>query len=138
MHIRKSPDTGTCNGTLCTKGAVLGEVVQASLRMANAIISNDCLTVLTLAYYDEHSSMTDLLDILSRTIYADRIDERAMASLTCRSTTLELLKSSSDIQDVAGLLSLIESASGIDVGEKLESESDKFVKKFLGVVQDIV
>lgn len=128
-----SSENGACDGSLYVKGIILGEITQKSTRVANAIITEDCLDILGRIPRDQQSNVTNLPDIIWRTLCADRDDREELALLDYRSAMLYLLGHSSEVP-ISGDLETVKIVPGIDVEEILETEPPKDVKNFLGVV----
>jgi hypothetical protein len=63
--LGKIETSGACNGSLYAKGIVLGEITRRSTRMANGIVTNECLNMLRTKPSDPQLSFDNLSDYLA-------------------------------------------------------------------------
>jgi Heterokaryon incompatibility protein (HET) len=131
-------EDGTCDGSLHARGIILGEVTQRSTRLANAIITKECLRILGAVSRKSHSSVIHLPDTIRRTLCADRNEKGEPASRIYRVAMLHLLQISSETSASGDTTDLLDRMSSIDVEDLLETELPDHVKEFLKVIRDVL
>ncbi|KAK7917700.1 hypothetical protein PG985_011308 [Apiospora marii] len=113
------------NGSLYAKGIVLGEVQQASTRMAVGIVLKECLEMIGGIVRGDIGNICDVSDHLWRILCANRDGNANGAPFLYRSSLLQLL---AQVEDVGSL----------DTQELLSSVQDNHVADFLQRVQAVV
>jgi hypothetical protein len=136
--IGRSKDEGTCTGSLYAKGIILGEIDQVSTRMANAIVTKECLKILGTISRNPHSGLVNLPDAIWRTMCADRDDRMERAPSFYQLAMLHLLQISSKAPEADESHNLFEHMHSIDIEELLDTEQPDYVKRYLEVVRDVI
>lgn len=131
-------EKGVCDGSLCVRGISLGKVVQRSTRLANAIITRECLEILGTVSYNAESDVVEMPETIWRTLCADRDDKGEPAPSSYRQAMLYLLDISFDSSKPFNPRNLLEHISSIDIEELMETDMPENVKAFLMVVQGII
>lgn len=147
-HLRTLPqarigrDSGLhCNGSLHVKGLILGKVVRVSMRMANAMITKDCLQILCSPQDAGSSRPGSVPATIWRTLCADRDDKGEEAPIVYRSAMAHLLYLSRDEYDVLERpeqASLLSNITSIDIEELLSTDLNDHVRTYLEIVRDVV
>jgi heterokaryon incompatibility protein (HET) len=130
-----------CDGSLYIKGFVLGKVVKTSMRMANSMITKECLQLL--ASFANNASLRpfSVPDVIWRTLCADRDDKGDPAPTFYRSAMSHLLQLSSEIPEAGDVTkhdNFFDNISSIDVEELLDTDLHDHVRTFLEIVRDVV
>jgi hypothetical protein len=136
--IGKSKDEGSCTGSLYAKGIIIGEIDQVSTRMANAIVTKECLETLGTISRNPHSGLVNLPDAIWRTLCADRDDRMERAPSFYQLAMLHLLQISSQAPEADESDNLFEHMYSIDIEELLDTEQPDYVKRYLQVVRDVI
>ena len=129
---------GTCNGSLYVRGIILGEIAQRSTRLADAIVTKECLELLGTISRKPHSNLFDVPDTIWRTLCADRDEKGEPAPRFYRVAMLELLKISSEDTQPGDSTNMLDHLSSIDIEELLDTEIPGYVKQFLIVIRNTV
>ncbi|KIW14239.1 hypothetical protein PV08_07021 [Exophiala spinifera] len=129
---------GTCDGSLHARGIILGEIAERSTRLANAIVTRECLSILGTISRNPHSSLIDLPDTIWRTLCADRDGKGELAPRFYRVAMLHLLQISFMTPKPGESTNLLDHMSSIDIEELLGNEVADHVKNFLMVVRDVI
>jgi hypothetical protein len=129
---------GACDGSLHARGIILGEVAKRSTRLADAVITKECLEILGSASSKSPSNIMSLLDTIWRTLCADRDDKGDPAPRVYRAAMLHLLQINSEISIPGESTNLLDHISSIDIVELLDTEIPDHVKTFLLVIRDII
>jgi hypothetical protein len=135
VHIGRNARSNTPNGSLYAEGITLGEISQRSTRMADAIITQECLDILGT---DQQSNLVGLPDVIWRTLCADRDGRGGRAPSCFQSAMRHVLELNSEGPATADSPDVVETTSNIDVEEILDTEFPGLVKEFLTVVRDVV
>jgi len=138
VSVGRNEDDGACDGSLYAKGIILGEIARRSTRLANAIITKECLEILGTISRKFHSDLINLPDTIWRTLCADRDDRDQPAPSVYRVAMLHLLQISSKTPKPKDSTNLLEHMSSIDIEELLDTEIPDHVKKYLAVVRDVI
>lgn len=131
-------EEGHCDGTLQTKGLVIGEIVDRSARMADGIISKECINILRSRSDIQEPRSDELPDVIWRALCADRDDKGDRAPYSYHDAMLHLLRIDSDERYHGDTFSLLETMSSIDAEELLDTGLPEYVEQFLRVTRDIV
>jgi hypothetical protein len=126
--------SGSCDRSLYARGIVLGEIAQRSTRLADAIITKECLEVLGKSSRPSGTGRINLPDTIWRTLCAGRGGKGESVQRFFRAAMLHLLQISSP----EGAEDLLEHMSSIDIEELLETNIPDHVKRFLEVVRDVI
>ena len=137
VYLGNDSSTGTWNGSLSAKGIILGEITHRSTRMAEAIISNDCLSMLGMRSFDPQTHFTQLPDTVWRSLCANRANGKP-APHYFRSATIQILQLSLANSEPEYYNDNARYNMSIDVEELLERELPKEVEEFLRSTRDIV
>jgi len=129
---------GIRNGSLHIKGVFLAEVTHASSRMAEAVITRECLGLLGTISRKPHSRHINLPDSIWRTLCANRDDRGDAAPRAYRVAMLDLLHIHFGSTATDTSTNLLEHMSSIDIEELLEIGIPEHVKKYLVVVRDVI
>ena len=138
VSVGRNEDNGACDGSLYARGIVLGEVARRSTRLADAIITKECLQVLGTIFRKPQSDLISLPDTIWRTLCADRDDRGEPAPPVYRVAMLHLLQISSETTKPGDSANLLEHMSSIDIEELLDTKIPDHVKKFLEVARDVI
>jgi hypothetical protein len=126
--------TENCPKSIFVKGVLLTEVLQRSLRMANAIVTAESMKVLEEAHLAQ-----DLPDYLRRTLCADRDDKGDPAPEYYKDAMREIVRISAHNNIMSKSVRIHYTGISIDVEELLEYKHlSKLSKDFLVVVRDVV
>ncbi|KAF7522444.1 hypothetical protein G7054_g12127 [Neopestalotiopsis clavispora] len=133
-----SHDGGTFDGSLSIRGVILGEIIRASMRMANAIITKECLEILRLSpsYLDPTLELID--PAIWRTLCADRDKEGNPAPRSYASAFARLLKESSQSGADAEPAEVWDGFAIIDIEDRVSSDALHEHINYLEVVRDTV
>jgi hypothetical protein len=134
VSIGEKAASGSCYRSLYARGIVLGKIAQRSTRLANAIITKECLMVLDKSPRPFDIGRTNLPDTIWRTLCAGRGEKGEPVQPFYRAAMLHLLQISSP----EGEDDLIEHMSSIDIEELLETDIPDHVRRFLEVVRDVI
>ncbi|PQE28209.1 heterokaryon incompatibility -domain-containing protein [Rutstroemia sp. NJR-2017a BBW] len=137
VSVRRNDD-GTCNGSLEARGFVIGEVAQRSTRLANAILTKECLQLLGTIVFRPHVNVTSVPDTIWRTVCADRDGKGGPAPRSYQLALLSLLQISSEIPETGDSINLLDHISSIDIEELLDTYISLDVREFLVVVRDVI
>ncbi|PQE24952.1 hypothetical protein CJF32_00007294 [Rutstroemia sp. NJR-2017a WRK4] len=137
VSVRRNDD-GTCNGSLKVRGFVLGEVAQRSTRLANAILTKECLQLLGTIVFKPHVTRMSLPDTIWRTVCADRDGKGEPAPRSYHLALLNLLQINSEIPEAGDSINLLDHISSIDIEEVLDTDIPLYVREFLVVVRDVI
>jgi Heterokaryon incompatibility protein (HET) len=129
IRIGKDSKTKACNGSLYAKGIIIGEVKHRSTRMADAIVSKECLNMLSHGTGWRSADHTSVPDIIWRTLCGNRDDKGNPAQSIYHFAMLELLQL---VRGVSG------SISSIDVEELLKTPIPNDVAEYLRIVREVV
>jgi hypothetical protein len=124
-------DKGIRKGALIAKGIIIGKVMQRSARMAGAIASRDCLTILG-ATPDGPSQTT------WRILCANRDTAGKRAGEECQRAFQLLVKLSTECREPSGPLSAFDEVYCVDLEYLLSTESSSNLREFLEVSRDTV
>ncbi|KAM3081746.1 hypothetical protein ACMFMG_005192 [Clarireedia jacksonii] len=134
VSVRRN-EHGACDGSLDARGIILGEVAQRSTRLANAIITKECLQLLGTVSRKPHSNIISPSDTIWRTLCADRDGKGEPAPGLFRVAMLHLLQLSTEIPESGNLL---DHMSSIDIEELIDTDIPDHVRTFLAVVRDVI
>ncbi|PQE04506.1 hypothetical protein CJF31_00007327 [Rutstroemia sp. NJR-2017a BVV2] len=137
VSVRRNKD-GACNGSLDVMGLVLGEIAQRSTRLANAILTKECLQLLGTIAFKPHLTLMSLSDTIWRTVCADRDGKGEPAPRAYRLAMLNLLQISSEIPETGDSTNLLDHISSIDIEELLDTDIPLYAREFLVVVRDVI
>lgn len=136
VHIGESAALSACDGSLYAKGIILGKIAQRSTRMADAIITQECLNILRTNSLHQQSSLVSLPDVIWATLCADRDNNGGRAPSSFRSAMLHVLQLGSSNTTTTDPLDPIGTMSSVDIEEVLETDLPESVKGFLKVARD--
>jgi hypothetical protein len=135
VRVGRNTDTGRCDGALYAKGIIIGEVAKRSTRMANAIITKECLEILgTVA----PTRPDKLPDAFWRTLCADRDEDGKKAQPAFSLAMRHLLELSCESPTAGDAASLLENLSSVDIEELLDSNLPAHIRRFSEIVMDTV
>ena len=126
------------DGSLHVTGFVLGKVAKRSMRMANAMITKECLQLLGSVTQNLSPRPFSVPDVMWRTICADRDDKGDPAPPFYRSAMTHLLQLSSEVPDGLNSTNILDNLSSIDVEELLDADLNDHVRTFLEIVRDVI
>lgn len=135
--LEKGSSTHTWNGSLSVKGIILGEITHRSTRMAEAIISSDCLSILGMRPFGQQMQSIPPSDTIWRTLCANRVDGKPAPPSFCSAMTQAIQLSiettrHEDHRDAA------QYGASIDVEDLLDRELPEEVAKFLNNTRDVI
>ncbi|KAL6703882.1 hypothetical protein ACN47E_009016 [Coniothyrium glycines] len=133
-------DKGNCDGTLFARGIVMGKIGRRSTRLADAIITKECLEILGEVVRKPHSGLIDLPDTIWRTLCADRDGHGYTANSDFRVAMLHLSGEHSHTPpDLEVSTKVLEHMSSIDIVEELANDTlPEHVRQYLRVVRDVI
>ncbi|KAI3321986.1 HET-domain-containing protein [Xylariaceae sp. AK1471] len=131
-------ENGGCNGSLYAKGIILGEIGHVSTRLADAMITKECLDILGTVSDSSQSDRINLPDCMWRTLCADRDTKGEPAPRVYRLALNHLIQISSKSQKQENPVDLVQNMSSIDIEELLDTKIPDHVKEFLCVIRDVV
>jgi hypothetical protein len=137
VSIRRN-ENGACEGSLEARGLVLGEVAQISTRLANAIITKECLQILGKIDYKPNWDDVLVPDTIWCTLCADRDDSGERAPYGYHLAMLRLLQRGSYIPKAGYSSNLLDHMSSIDIEELLDTGISDDIRAFLVVVRDVI
>jgi heterokaryon incompatibility protein (HET) len=129
IRIGKSANSNACNGSLYAKGIMIGEINYRSTRMADAIVSKECLDMLSHGTGWRSSEPSGSPDIVWRTLCANRDDKGQPAQSVYSFAMLELLHAVRNTPS---------GVSSIDVEELLDRNIPDDVAEYLRVIRETV
>jgi hypothetical protein len=129
---------GTCDGSLHVSGLVLGEIAEISTRMADAILTKECIGILGMVSRDSHSNLIDIPDTVWRSLCADRDEKGGRAPQFYQAAMAHLLEISSVPSKPGNSTNLLDDMSSIDPEEILDIELPEHVEEFLKVIRDVI
>jgi hypothetical protein len=137
ISVGKTVD-GICDGSLQAKGIMLGEIAERSARMADAIVTKECIDILRAASHGSCPDHVDVPDTIWRTLCADRDERGERAPYFYQAAMLHLLEISSGHWESDSLPHLLDEMSSIDPEEVLDLEMPEYVEQFLMVIRDVI
>lgn len=126
------------NGSLYARGFIYGEISRRSMRMANGIISTECLNILRASPSDQELNSMNLPDTVWRTLCADRDNRGHPAPAEYRSRMMEILQLCPENVSKGAHGDTVEIVPSIDVEELLATELSEEVQEVLKVIRDAV
>jgi hypothetical protein len=137
VDILRSIDNGILYLSLMSKGIIIDEVTQTSMRMANAIITRDSLGVLRAAYSNSPAGLSDHLTDIARILCADHLSRRNSKTDYGASVIQWLAQNlaaplTGDLSDQTNI------PSGIDIEGTLEEALSQEIREYLEVVRECV
>jgi hypothetical protein len=129
---------GICDGSLQAKGITVGEIAERSARMADAIVTKECIDILRAASHGSCPDHVDVPDTIWRTLCADRDERGERAPYFYQAAMLHLLEISSGYPESDSLPHLLDEMSSIDPEEVLDLEMPEYVEQFLMVIRDVI
>ena len=130
--------TNACDGSLYAKGIIFGEITRRSTRMANGIVTNECLDILQTNPSDQSLSLINISDAVWRTLCADRDNRGYPAPAEYRSRIVKLFQLNPDAISRGAHNDQTEIVPSIDVEELLATKLPEDVKEVLEVIRDVV
>jgi hypothetical protein len=136
VRLGRIETTNACDGSLYAKGIVFGEITQRSTRMANGIITYECLDVLQPS--DQQLGLVNDSDAIWRIICADRDNGGDPTPAEYRSRLIRLFQLNPDGISGGVHNDQIVIMPSIDVEELLATKLPEDLKEVLEVVQGVV
>jgi hypothetical protein len=130
--------TRSNTGLLSVRGILLGEVSKRSQRMANAIITTECLEVLGQTHHKYDSDPLNVLETVWRILCAGWDAMSGPALQTYGLAMIDLVRMSFSDLELSSLTNLLEYMSSIDIEELMDLNIEEHVKTFLSVVRDVI
>lgn len=131
--------TQGCDGALYAKGIILGTITETSTRMANAIITQDCISILKTRTEDESETSCELPDCLWRTFCADRDYVGDPAPSSFEQAMVQTLQLCAKDQVASSPVDLVDTIASIDVEDILTTqEVTDPVRNFLETIRDVI
>jgi hypothetical protein len=133
--------TNTYDGALFAKGIVLGEITQRSTRMADAIITKDCLSILGADVSRHQLDDTAVPNAVWRSLCANRDQRGKPPPSSYASLMVNVLRASSSSPTLGRrkmILSRDTPVSDIDVEVLLETDLSEEMEEFLRRVRDVI
>jgi hypothetical protein len=129
---------GSFDGTLHARGFVIGRIDQRSTRLASAIISKECLSILCQDIPETQSGVVDIPCALWRTLCADRDQNGDPAPRVYQTAMFHLLHMTSSVSNPNGSTNFHALLSDIDIEEVLDTDVPEHVRNYLMVVGGVV
>lgn len=142
-HYRTKPQVsigedsnGVRDGSLKARGLILGEISKRSVRMADAIVTKDCVDILRAACHESHPDFGDIPDVIWRTLCADTDENGGHAPQSYGAAMAYLLKNSSGDSKSLSTANLLDEMSTLDPEELLEQDVPHYVEQFITAIQN--
>jgi hypothetical protein len=132
IGLRDKPDV------ISARGIILTEVSRQSSRMANAIVTTECLDILEWMTVDHQSNTLQAPNSLWRTLCADRDEKGNPAPDSYGVAMHDLMKAINSRSAMRLRFGLTPHSASIDIEELLESDILEHMKSFLSVVRNVV
>jgi hypothetical protein len=123
---------------ISARGIILTEVSRQSSRMANAIVTTECLDILEWMTVDLQSNTLQAPNSLWPTLCADRDEKGDPAPDSYGVAMHDLMKAMNPRTAMRHMIGLDPRSASIDIEELLESDISEHIKSFLSVVRNVV